>query len=233
MRYASHYAALLGVFTLTSCASVPQSPPYQTAQGPSPSRQVPSEIHQLRHVVKPGETLWRIAKIYNAELEDIVRANDIQHSTRINIGSSILIPRNSQKSAPLANFSAADDTPDFIWPAKGKIVAYFRQRCRGVPSKGIDILTAREENILASSDGLVAFAGRMAGYGATLIIEHKSGLSTVYCGHSSISVKKGDEVKQGMVIAKSGDSQQTKDDSLHFEIRKKHKPQNPLFFLVP
>lgn len=233
MRYASYLVALLGVFTLTSCASVSQPPPYRTAQGLTSPRQSPSEIRQLRHVVKPGETLWRIAKIYNTDIEDIVRANDIQNSTRIGIGSSILIPCNSRENVPLANFSASDDSLDFIWPAKGKILAYFRQRYRGIPSKGIDILTTPDENILASSDGQVAFEGRLAGYGATLVIEHKSGLSTVYCGHSSVSVKKGDMVKQGTVVAKSGGPRQTENKSLHFEVRKKHKPQNPLFFLSP
>jgi len=77
----------------------------------------------------------------------------------------------------------------------------------------------------------VAFAGSLVGYGKTIIIEHREGVSTVYCGNSSVAVKTGDTVKQGMTIAKAGQTPRQDGSNLHFEIRRKNKPQNPLYYL--
>ncbi|MFH1690945.1 MAG: M23 family metallopeptidase [Candidatus Omnitrophota bacterium] len=98
-------------------------------------------------------------------------------------------------------------------------------------NKGVDIAFNAGENILASREGEVIFIADMAGYGKTLIINHLDNLTTIYCGSSDIVVKKGQRVTQGMVIAKSGISPRKSKPTMHFEIRKKHKPQNPLFYL--
>ena len=98
-------------------------------------------------------------------------------------------------------------------------------------NKGIDILTEPNQDVLASRAGNVIFIDELPGYGKTIIIDHHDGFSSVYCGNSSTGVKIGDEVQQGIVIAKTGQSPRKNSGSLHFEIRKKHKPQNPLYYL--
>ncbi len=119
----------------------------------------------------------------------------------------------------------------FIWPVHGLVCEHFKDKTSGVSNKGIDIALNSNENIIASSEGKVIFIGDIPGYGKTLILNHLNNLSTIYCGSSDIIVKKGQKVAQGMVIAKSGTSPRKNQPTLHFEIRKKHKPQNPLFYL--
>lgn len=218
---------LFSVFFLSSCATVEQ-PSLKTASL-APTPQVP--IEGLRHVVQKGETLWRISKMYAADIDEIVRANRIPESATIFLGQTIIIPQPKNGLHPLKTSSPSKDNADFIWPTKGNVITHFKKRSDGVLSKGIDIATDPVQDVLASRDGLVTFVGDLAGYGETVIIDHQDGISSVYCGSSTIAVKTGDEVKQGMVIAKTGQAPRQGNNALHFEIRKKHKPQNPLYYL--
>jgi lipoprotein NlpD len=212
------FISLMG---LSACATVEQ-PPVTSALS-LPANQAQSG--NIEHIVAKGETLWRISKIYNTELEEIIRINDLSDSSLIACGQKILIPKAFQS----ANTAVYDG--DFIWPSKGKVLVTFRQKYNGVSNKGIDILTEPDQDVLASRTGKIIFIGELPGYGKTIIIDHHDGFSSVYCGNSSIGVKTGDEVQQGMVVAKTGRSPRKDSGSLHFEIRKKHKPQNPLYYL--
>ena len=212
---------------LSSCATVENPQPPGAMSGPTLIKPPVG----IEHVVLKGETLWLIAKMYHTDLEDIVTANKISDSTNIAPGQKIIIPKTSTLSnIPETNFASKEDA-DFIWPTKGKIITQFRQICDGVSNKGIDMLTEPYQDVRASSSGRVAFVGNLAGYGSTVIIEHPEGLSTVYCGNSSVNVRVGDEVKKGMVVAKTGNSPRKGCGSFHFEIRKRSKPQNPLYYL--
>ncbi|MFH0940483.1 MAG: LysM peptidoglycan-binding domain-containing M23 family metallopeptidase [Candidatus Omnitrophota bacterium] len=212
------FRSLIIIFLLglSACATVEQPP--------APSSPNQAQLASIEHVVAKGETLWRISKIYNAELEDIVRINGLSDSSLIAYGQKIIIP-----NAKRANTAVYDN--DFIWPSKGKVIVTFRQKDNGVSNKGIDILTEPNQDVLASRTGKVIFLGELPGYGNTIIIDHRDGFSSLYCGNSSVGVKIGDEVQQGMVVAKTGQTPRKDSGSLHFEIRKKHKPQNPLYYL--
>ncbi len=216
------FKSLIIIFLLglSACATVEQ--PHATSAFNLPANQAQST--SIEHIVAKGETLWRISKIYNTELEDIVRINALSDSSLIAYGQKIIIP-NAQR----ANTAVYDS--DFIWPSKGKVLSTFRQKYDGVSNKGIDILTEPNQDVLASRAGKVIFIGELTGYGKTIIIDHYDGFSSLYCGNSYVGVKTGYEVQQGMVIAKTGQSPRKDSGSLHFEIRKKHKPQNPLFYL--
>ena len=45
------------------------------------------------HVVKKGDTLWKIAKKHGSTIEDIVRINEIEDANKINVGEKLFIPR--------------------------------------------------------------------------------------------------------------------------------------------
>ena len=45
------------------------------------------------YFVKPGDTLWKIAKKFRSTIEDIVRINDIEDENKINIGKQLYIPK--------------------------------------------------------------------------------------------------------------------------------------------
>lgn len=56
--------------------------------------------HDVYHVVGPSETLWRISKTYNVEMNSILRANRISDPSRIKNGQKLLIP-NTQGPRPM------------------------------------------------------------------------------------------------------------------------------------
>ncbi|OIO36369.1 MAG: hypothetical protein AUJ74_02710 [Candidatus Omnitrophica bacterium CG1_02_44_16] len=223
---------LISLLGLSACATVEQPIAASTSLTYNlPANQ--SYPGAIEHVVAKGETLWRISKIYNTELEDIIKINGLSDSTLISCGQKIKIPNTIKRAgaaSPVTNFNSKYDS-DFMWPSKGKVIATFRQKYNGVSNKGIDILTEPNQDVLASRAGNVIFIDELPGYGKTIIIDHHDGFSSVYCGNSSTGVKIGDEVQQGIVIAKTGQSPRKNSGSLHFEIRKKHKPQNPLYYL--
>ncbi|HQP91168.1 MAG TPA: LysM peptidoglycan-binding domain-containing M23 family metallopeptidase [Candidatus Omnitrophota bacterium] len=212
--------ALFCVFALAGCASV-ESP----SSSPATPQAVQIPKDAICHLVQKGQTLWRISKIYNVDIDDIARINRLPDDSSISTGQNLIIP-----SATKTNFTS-QNYADFIWPVKGTVVTRFKQKNSGVLSKGVDISTDSQADIVAAREGTVSFIGTLPGYGETLIIDHKDGLSSVYCGITSIQVKTGDTIEQGKTIAKAGQSPRSNASMIHFEIRKKHRPQNPLFYL--
>jgi len=104
-----------------------------------------------------------------------------------------------------------------------------------MPHMGIDL--ARPDNaafdVVAAMSGKVTVAEQHPTNGYIVEIEHPDGLVTVYQSLGEISVKAGDEVKQGALIAKAGRSELEKDLGvhLHFEVRENGTPVNPLALL--
>ncbi len=219
---------LLVIFLLglPACSTVPTS----SSSAASAIAPVTFAPNQPTHIVAKGETLWSISRTYQVDLEDLARLNRLSNEGLLSVGQKLALPFGTPVQQPATNFA---DTPsaDFIWPVQGKILAYFQQKNAGVSNKGIDIATRADQDVVAARSGHVAFVGRMAGYGNTIIIDHADGLSSVYCGPGSVNVKMNDDVTQGTVIAKAGTIPRFANDALHFEIRKRHKPINPLFFL--
>jgi murein DD-endopeptidase MepM/ murein hydrolase activator NlpD len=95
--------------------------------------------------------------------------------------------------------------------------------------EGVDIINDVGTNVYATADGVVRYAGRTeGGYGSVVDIDHGFGYSTVYAHLSRISVKPGQTVKRGDLIAKSGRSGLVSGPHLHYEIRKNGRKQNPV-----
>jgi murein DD-endopeptidase MepM/ murein hydrolase activator NlpD len=62
-------------------------------------------------------------------------------------------------------------------------------------------------------------------------VRHSNGYVTAYAHASELLVKRGDPIKRGQIIAKSGQSGEVSSPQLHFEIRKGSSPVDPLQFL--
>ncbi|NBT28559.1 MAG: peptidase, partial [Gammaproteobacteria bacterium] len=89
------------------------------------------------------------------------------------------------------------------------------------------------EPIRAAAAGKVVYAGTgLRGYGLLLIIKHDETFLSAYAHNRAVTVKEGDAVSKGQIIAEMG---QTGTDSvrLHFEIRRDGKPVDPLLYLPP
>ena len=96
-------------------------------------------------------------------------------------------------------------------------------------SVGVDYIYDETFEIVASCSGKVISKSNDLVYGNVVIIEHDSGIRTSYSSLSEITVNKGEKVKQGQVIGKSGVSSYTNGlgQSLHFEIIKGEQYINP------
>lgn len=179
------------------------------------------------HRIENGQTLWRISKIYNVDLDKIISINRISDATNIEIGQLIFIPSHQKPYTQSVRYFP----DDFIWPVNGRVIANFGHTFDNMINKGINI-EPYSRDVVASRSGRVVFYAEDFGYfGKTLIIDHGDGFFTVYAGSQEVLVKVGDSVEKGKTIARVNFIRGDKKTYLHFEIRKGHIPQNPYYFL--
>jgi murein DD-endopeptidase MepM/ murein hydrolase activator NlpD len=92
---------------------------------------------------------------------------------------------------------------------------------------GIDFGAAVGSQVRAAADGVVESAGEARGYGQRVVLKH-GGYETTYNHLSEIRVAPGESVKQGEVVALSGNSGLSTGPHLHFEYRINGVPVDPL-----
>lgn len=184
----------------------------------------------IYHRVVQGQTLWRISKIYNTDLDEIAAINHISDTSNIETGQLIFIPNQKKQ---LSSVEAFDD--DFIWPIRGKVITGFGQVFNNMVNKGINIQPNNPNNdfnVVASRSGKVVFyADNLGPFGKTIIMQHGDNLTTVYSRISQVFIKPGDNIAKGAVIAKIGSDERNRNAYLHFEVRKGHVSRNPNFYL--
>lgn len=118
------------------------------------------------------------------------------------------------------------------WPASGRIVSEFGKMESGRRNEGVDIALPFGSTVKAAENGVVIYAGDgLKEFGNTVLIRHENGVVTIYGHASSLSVKRGDTVKRGQEIARSGMSGSADAPKLHFEVREKSVPVDPLTYL--
>lgn len=149
------------------------------------------------------------------------------HSARIATPTEPVAQDNPVKAA-----EAASATPSFRWPVRGRIIAAFGPKPNGLQNDGINLAVPEGTPVKAAEDGVVAYAGNeLKGYGNLVLIRHANGFVTAYADTSEILVKRGETVKRGQVIAKSGETGNVTSPQLHFEIRKGATPVDPSQYL--
>lgn len=121
-----------------------------------------------------------------------------------------------------------DDALEFAWPAKGEVIVAFDEAKN---RKGIDLAGGAGDPVLAAAEGKVVYAGEgLRGYGKLIIIKHNSTFLTAYAHNQSILVKEDQSVKKGQKIAEMGSSDSDR-VKLHFEIRERGRPVDPMKYL--
>lgn len=98
---------------------------------------------------------------------------------------------------------------------------------------GIDISGKRGERVMASAPGKVLFSGRKGAYGLTVEIDAGNGVMLRYAHLDKLGVKTGVRVKQGQYIGNLGRTGRVTAAHLHFEVRLKNKPVDPMKFIAP
>lgn len=108
---------------------------------------------------------------------------------------------------------------NWLLPTTGTITALYPKYPSGNLHNGLDIGCPIGTDVRASKDGTVLDAKELnTSYGHFLKIQHGDSIC-IYGHNSKLLVKKGDKVKQGQVIAKSGNTGYSSGPHLHFEIR--------------
>jgi len=152
---------------------------------------------------------------------------DSPHSARV-----VETMEQAGQKAKTKSAQATGALPSFRWPVRGRIIAGFGPKPNGLQNDGINLAVPQGTPIKAAEDGVVAYAGNeLKGYGNLVLLRHADGYVTAYANASEILVKRGEEVKRGQVIARSGETGNVTSPQLHFEIRKGSVPVDPARFL--
>ena len=117
-------------------------------------------------------------------------------------------------------------TARFVWPLNGALTSRFGPQGSGRVNQGIDIATTSGAGVRAASAGTVAYVGSgVPGYGGLILVRHDGGWISAYGRVTSAAVAKGDAVKSGQMLGKSGG------EPLHFELRRARVPVDPVKYL--
>lgn len=210
----------------------------------------PFSKYQKTHIVRRGETLYAIAFRYDTDFRQLARLNHLSAPYSLRVGQTlntqgvarIMRARTTATRAsrqyqqrPKAQqrviYSPVNlnrSVGGWLWPVSGRVVATF------IPNqgkKGINIACNKGDKIRASAGGVIAYAGSgLSGYGNLIIIKHNNEFLTAYGNNAKNLVSEGQTVKLGQVIAEAGVIEH-KYRGVHFEIRRKGIPVNPLNYL--
>lgn len=211
---------------------------------PGAKLRVPNQ-NGIFYTVKKGDTLAGIARKNDVDLKKVASINGLNKNSVLSIKQELFLPGTSQaassykrgvshSSKTLKSTRASKGM--FRWPVVGRINSPFGWRRHPVLKRrsfhtGVDIKARRYTKIRAARSGRVSYSGWMGGYGRVVVIKHNSTYSTLYAHAQKLYVRKGQKVSAGQVIALVGSSGRTTGPHLHFEIRKRNKPVNPLRYL--
>lgn len=139
---------------------------------------------------------------------------------------------NAQADQVKADIASKQDTNKkytggrFVWPSPGyyEITSEFGFRLHPILNvwkghTGIDIGVPSNKRVVAAASGTVIVASSYGGYGNAVVIDHGSGISTLYGHNNQLLVSVGQKVSQGQTIAKSGSTGWSTGPHLHFEVR--------------
>lgn len=123
-----------------------------------------------------------------------------------------------------------------IWPVSGPITSEFGWRTHPIFGNarfhsGLDIGSDYGVPIHAAASGVVIESGWIGGYGNTIMIDHGSGIVTLYGHNESLAVGVGQQVNQGDVIAYCGSTGNSTGPHCHFEVRLGGEPVSPWDYL--
>jgi len=226
--------------TLAGCGTSSRAPVSELGSGSSASGPAgPGE-----YIVQRGDTLYKISRANNVSVSQLMSLNKLS-SPSLEVGQRLRVSTSASSSpagtdsnvagsaTPTAAGSvsatpASDATAvSWGWPvATTKIITQF-----SASTRGIDIEGKLGDPVSAAASGSVSYVGNgLRGLGNLILISHSNGFISAYAHNSKLLVKNGQKVSKGQKIAEVGQSD-TSSPRLHFEIRRRGQPVNPLSYL--
>lgn len=200
--------------------------PSQTGDPVAESRGGPA-LHRV--AVRPGDTLWGLARTHGTTVGAIYELNRLTTTT--------LRPGQVLRTAPAGELGAAGpDTlaaavPALRWPVRGPITSRFGYRRLAITDatfhNGIDIAGRVGDPIRAAITGTVVYSGERGGYGLQVALRTGT-IETRYSHASELLVEVGESVEAGDVIARVGSTGLSTGPHLDFEVRTRGTPIDPL-----
>ena len=125
---------------------------------------------------------------------------------------------------------------EWLSPVEGVITSYCGERENPILHKwekhnGLDIAVAEGTDVIAVKSGTVTEVRTSATYGKLLKYETKDGYTVMYAHLSDVLVKKGEKIRQGQVVAKSGNTGLSTGPHLHYSLWKDETLLDPMEYL--
>ena len=122
--------------------------------------------------------------------------------------------------------------PSWALPVAGRLSSDFGVRTDPFSGaervhRGIDVAAKEGTGVRAPEAGKVVFAGERGGYGQTVIVQHESGVQTLYAHLSRVDVREGERLQRGAVLGAVGESGRATGPHLHFEVRRNGQALDP------
>lgn len=144
-------------------------------------------------------------------------------------GTSSSSPSQPADEPSSGSAEASAGPGDWGWPATGDLVGHFGDD--GVAGRGIEVAGEAGAPIKATAAGEVVYSGEgLQAYGQLVIIRHAGDYLSAYAHNDRLLVSEGQRVAAGQQIAEMGETNEGR-VLLHFEIRRKGTPVNPLDYL--
>jgi len=193
----------------------------------------------IAHTVVKGDTVYSIAKKYDAEAQAIV---DFPFNTfsddetfELAIGQTVIVPDGVMPSIQVTsrvrqitpNAGTVTASGQFVWPAQGLITQRFSWY-----HPGLDIANPSGPNVIAADSGRIAYAGwDSSGSGYMVLVDHGNGYTTRYAHLSQVMVISGQTIARGQSVGRMGNTGHSTGTHLHFEIYLNGVRVNPLNYL--
>jgi septal ring factor EnvC (AmiA/AmiB activator) len=116
------------------------------------------------------------------------------------------------------------------FPVRGELANQFGSPREegGTSWKGLFIRAVTGETVRAVADGQVVYADWLRGFGNLLILDHGQGYMSLYAYNEGLLRQVGEKVRAGDPLAQVGNSGDSADSGLYFELRRDGKPFDPM-----
>ena len=248
--------ALLGTMaaatvTMVGCAT---KPTYQSANQAGPKIITNNQGVPNYHRVQRGDTVSQVAARYNLNYRQIGSLNGLDSKYTIYSGQWLKLWQGEPASANNSNryntqsapvqptyIPPVTSTPNYSQPPVYEVTANatsgYEYPTRNQITRNFDAASSTMgmwfagnvgDPVQASQSGTVLYSGNgLPEYGNLIMIRHSDNYITAYAHNSQLLVKEGDSVQRGQRIANMGNSGQTNQVGLEFQVRLNGNPIDP------